>query len=168
MNILKNLLQGKAHLLTLSKEEVEILTYLMCNRQDFESWFAGQAQAHPKIKFVFYYPTAIDLYFDSFKLFTVYFKKDSRGEVVFNQAKLSQLNRDSLNSHNWKPFKDAIVSYLIMAQERNTDLQFKRLHALHEYQAICNGEATPNNSKGNLFFLNLSPAQMAITESSIS
>ena len=167
MNFLKNLLQSKTHLLTLSKEEVEILTYLMCNRQDFENWFAGQATAHPKIKFVFFYPTAIDLYFDSFKLFTVYFKKDSRDEVTFSQAKLSQLNRDSLNSQNWKPFKDAIVSYLVMAQERNTDLQFKRLHALHEYQAICNGEAAPKASNGHPFFLNLSPAQMAITESTL-
>lgn len=167
MNILKNLLQSKANLLPLTMEEVDILTYLMCNRQDFESWFAGQAASYPKIKFVFYYPTAIDLYFEAFKLFTIYFKKDNRDEVVFSQAKLSQLNRDSLNSQNWKPFKDVIVSYLMMAQERNTDLQFKRLHALHEYQAICNGEAAPKEFNGQSFFLNMSPMHLSIKESTL-
>ncbi len=164
MNFLKNLLKDRTNLLTISKEEVEILTYLMCNRTDFENWFAQQAKAHPKIKFVFYYPTAIDLYYDSFKLFTVYFTKDSRDEVVFSQFKISQLNRDSLNSPNWKPFKDAVVDYLLMAQERNTDLQFKRLHALHEYQALCNGEAAPNTANGSAYFFNLSPAHGSLAE----
>jgi len=163
MNILKNLLKSKSHLLALTKEEVEILTYVMCNRHDFENWFAQQTLAHSKIKFVFYYPTAIDLYYDSFKLFTVYFTKDNKDEIIFSEAKLSQLNRDSLNSQNWKPFKDAIVSYLVMAQERNTDLQFKRLHALHEYQAICNGEATPKTSNSGAFFLNMA-APLTVTE----
>lgn len=165
MSILKNLLKSKSNLLTINKEEIDILTYVMCNRIDFEAWFAQQNTTFPKIRFVFYYPTAIDFYYDAFKLFTVYFKREQNDQVVFHQFKITQLNMDSLKSFNWTPFKDAIVSYLVMAQERNSDLQFKKLHALHEYQALCNGEATPKSSN-NSFFLNLSAASI-LPESSI-
>ena len=166
MSILKNLLKSKSNLLNVNKEEVEILTYIMCNRIDFETWFAQQKATFPKIRFVFYFPTAIDFYYDAFKLFTVYFKKDQNDHIVFDQFKITQLNIGSLKSYNWTPFKDAFLSYLLMAQERNSDLQFKKLHALHEYQALCNGEATPKSSNGSSFFLNLSAATI-LPESSI-
>lgn len=132
MKLLKNLLKSKLNDLALSKEEIEIFVYIVSNRHDFEHWFAQQSLRFPKVKFAFYYPTAIDLYFDAFKLFTVFFTKESNGQLVFSQAKMSLLNRESLKSTNWAPFKEVMLSYLEMAQERNSDQQFKKLHALHE------------------------------------
>lgn len=155
MSLLKKLLVRKPNVLNISKEEIEILTYVFCNRTDFESWLAAQKQNYPKVKFVFYYPNAVDFYYDTFKLFTVYFKRDVGDQVQFDQLKISRLNEDSLKSYNWKPFKDVFVSYLLMAQERNSDLQFKRLHALHEYQALCDGEAVQKPALSQPQFLNL-------------
>lgn len=157
---LKKLLKGDKSLVSISKEEIDILTYVLCNRSDFENWFSGQHKKHGKIRFVFYYPSAIDLYYDEFKLFTIYFKRAANDAVLFDQFKLTQLNHGSLKTTNWKPFKDAILDYLTMAQERNTDSQFKKYKSLHDYQQLCGGDAKPQDAGTPFYSLNIASANL--------
>ena len=157
---LKKLLKGDASLVTPSKEEVDILTYVLCHKSDFENWFSTQHAKHSKIRFVFFYPSAIDLYYDEFKLFTIFFKRAHNDTVLFHQFKLTQLNLDSLKTTNWKPFKDAILDYLTMAQERNSDFQFKKFKSLHDYQQLCSGEAKTEKSNTPFYSLNIVSASL--------
>lgn len=157
---LKKLLQGDKSLVAIGKDEIEILTYILCHKADFESWFGSQQKKHTKIRFVFYYPSAVDLFYDEFKLFTVYFKKTNTDIIVFDQFKRSQLNMDSLKTANWKPFKDAILDYLAMAQDRNTDFQLKKYKSLHDYQQLCDGEVKPKEASIPFYSLNIAAAQL--------
>lgn len=157
---LKKLLKGDKAFVTISKEEVDILTYILCHRNDFESWFSGQHKKHSKIRFVFFFPSAIDLYYDEFKLFTVFFKRAANDAVLFDQFKLTQLNQDSLKTDNWRPFKDAILDYLTMAQERNSDFQFRKYKSLHDYQQLCNGENKSQDAAAPFYSLNIVSASL--------
>ena len=157
---LKKLLKGEKNIVALNKEEVEVLTYVLCHRDDFQNWFQQQQHKYQKIRFQFYYPSALDLYYDTFKLFTAYFKKDAADHITFSEMKMSRLNLGSLHSSNWAPFKDVIVDYLSMAQERNTDLQFRQFRSLHDYQQLCNGGA-PAPEAGSAFTgFNITPAHL--------
>ena len=157
---LKKLLKGDPSYVTISKEETDILTYVLCHKNDFETWFSEQHPKHNKIRFVFYYPSAIDLYYDEFKLFSVFFKRAANDAVIFHQFKRTQLTEDSLKTTNWKPFKDAIVDYLTMAQDRNTDFQFKKFKALHDYQQLCNGEGKVQEAQAPFYSLNIESARL--------
>ena len=157
---LKKLLKGDKSLVALNKEEVDVLTYVLCHRNDFEAWFSQQAHRYPNIRFVFYYPSAIDLCYDHFKLFTVYFSKNAADQIAFNQMKISRLNSDSLNSANWNPFKDVILDYLTMAQERNTDLQFRKYKSLHDYQQLCKSTLASTEKENPIAAFTMASAQM--------
>ena len=157
---LKKLLQGDKSLVAIGRDEIEILTYIFSHKNDFENWFSGQQKKHSKIRFVFYYPSAVDFFYDEFKLFTVYFKKTNTDVIVFDQFKRSQLNMESLRTANWKPFKDAILDYLAMAQDRNTDQQLTKYKSLHDYQQLCDGEIKTNEANIPFDSLNIATAHL--------
>lgn len=159
----KKLLKRDRSLVAIGRDEIEMLTYILSHKRDFESWFSTKQKNHTKIRFVFYYPSAVDLFYDEFKLFTVYFKKTNNDEIVFDQFKKSRVNLESLKTGNWKPFKDAILDYLEMAQDRNSDLQMKKFKSLHDYQQLCNGETKSKEESLPFYSLNITNTQQIKT-----
>lgn len=134
---LKKLLQRNKALIDLPKEDIALLEYFISHKDDFESWFASQQTTYPKIKFTFYYPTAIDFTYDEFKLFTVYFNKSGNDAISLSQFKISQVNGENIKTKNWKPFKEVMLQYIAVVEKQNTDLLFLKMRSLHEYQQLC-------------------------------
>ena len=78
---IKRLLKPNPYIIKINKAESELLQYFISNKTAFDKWYAENEKQYPKIRFTFYYPTAIDFYFNEFKLFTAYFKKASKGKA---------------------------------------------------------------------------------------
>ena len=134
MNLFQ-LFRRKAYIIPVKKTEKELLECFMANKAAFDQWLA--LHPHPQIRFRFYFPTAIDFYFDEFKLFTVYFKRGANNQPEFQEFKMSEANHTSLCSSDWRPFEEVIFHFLATLEESNKASLFRKKKSLYEYAAIC-------------------------------
>lgn len=135
---LKKLFQPNPCLLSVSKAEKELLESFLTCKSEYDAW----CQQPQKIRFRFYFPTAIDFYYDGAKLFTVFFKKDLHDTPVFHELKMSKANYSSIRSSNWKPFEDLMTEFLAELTEKNKSIYVQKTKSLREYMNICR-EASP-------------------------
>lgn len=144
---LKNLFRPKALTLAVSKTQKELLELLIVNKTDFEEWSSKQSAS--KIKFQFFYPTAISFFYDEFKLFNAYFKKNAKGEVALQEFKMSETNYDTIRCSSWHPFEEVIIEFLTSLEESKKVALFEKRKTLFEYQSLCskNSEAKFQNSE---------------------
>ncbi|MBD0276782.1 MAG: hypothetical protein M3342_23160 [Bacteroidota bacterium] len=158
---LKRLFRRNKYILHVDNEEAELLQFFMNNKKDFELWLAENNHQFPRIKFIFYYPTTIEFFFDELRLFTASFNKDLTEAVVFTQLTASKLNINNIRSHDWKPFKEMILYFVSVMEQRNTNLMLKTQKSLTEYQALCRGEEKQKEtSEDTRFRDSLSPNVM--------
>lgn len=141
---LKNLFRPKALTLNLSKGQKELLELLIVNKSDFDQWNSKTGQA--KIRFQFYYPTAIDFYYDEFKLFNAYFKKTAKEEILLNEFKMSEVNYDTIRCTSWHPFEEVIIEFLTSLEENKKIALFEKRKTLLEYQSLCLKNAEPKTA----------------------
>jgi hypothetical protein len=140
---LKKYFQPNLHRLTVSKTEREVLECFVTNRPGFEDWLHHRPQS--RVRFQFYYPTAIDFYFDDFQLFTAFFKKSALGNLELQEFKMTAANYTTIRSANWKPFEEVILQFLHYLEEKNKIQFFQRTSSLHEYVSICEKPAPANS-----------------------
>lgn len=124
--------------LPVTKTEKEILELFVLNKKEFDHWIGLHPQQ--RIRFQFYFPTAVDFYFDGFRLFTAYFKRGHGDSLQLQELKMSQDNQGSIRTANWKPFEEVMVSFLSALAESNKSALLQKTKALHEYASICNGK----------------------------
>lgn len=132
---LKNLFKNKAIALALSKTQKELLELLILNKNDFEEWSCTQPDS--KIRFQFFYPTSVSFFYDEFKLFYAYFKKNEKSEVILQEFKMSETNFDTIRSTNWAPFEEVIIAFLTSLEENKKIALFEKRKTLFEYQSLC-------------------------------
>lgn len=132
---LKRFFQPASCRLTVTKAEKEILELFILNKKEFDQWILLHPQ--PRIRFQFYFPTAVDFYFDGFRLFTAYFKRGAMDSLQLSEIKMSQDNHSAIRTTNWKPFEDVMVSFLTHLAESNKSAMLQKTKALHEYASIC-------------------------------
>jgi hypothetical protein len=137
---LKKIFQSKTRSITVSKAQKEILECFLSNKASFEHWFCFQAET--KITFKFYYPTAVDFYFDDIKLFTAYFKKNHLDQVELQELKMSAENHRSISSTVWKPFEEVMLQFLNYLHENEKVLLFQKRKSLYEYADLCKGNTS--------------------------
>ena len=137
---LKKFFKPNPYLLTVSKAEKELLECFLDNKPAFDQWLP--LNENRRIRFQFYYPTAVDFYFDNFKLFTAYFKKGPVDGPDLHELKMSEANYSSICTTNWQPFEEVILDFLNTLEESNKVILFRKTKSLHEYAALCN-EAAP-------------------------
>ena len=133
---LKKFFQSNARIITVSKAQKEILECFLSNKNAFEHWFCFQPET--KIKFKFYYPTAVDCFFDDIKLFTAYFKKTNLDQVELQELRMSEDNYRSISNANWKPFEEIMLQFLSYLDENEKLTLFQKRKSLYEYAEICN------------------------------
>ena len=139
MRSLKNNFKIKALTLAITKGQRELLELLMVNKPDFEEW--SKTQAPSKIRFHFFYPAAIDFYYDEFKLFTAYYKKGARGELICSEFKMSETNYDTISCSSWTPFEEVVIDFLTSLEENKKIALFEKHKTLMEYQSLCTKNA---------------------------
>lgn len=132
---LRNYFQPNPRLLSLSKEQKEILACFVANKTAFDHWMTHRPPQ--RVRFQFYFPLAIEFYFDNFLLFTAYFKRTSNGGFVLHEMKMAKANQTTIQSTNWKPFEEVIVQFLRYQEEKDKICYFQQTGSLHEYAAIC-------------------------------
>lgn len=132
---LKRFFKTNPYLLPVSKAEKEVLECFVDNKAEYERWLPFQQNR--RIRFQFYYPTAVDFYFDDFKLFTAFFKKDACHAPELQELKMSEANYTSIRSSNWQPFEEVIMTFLNTLEENNKIVLFGKTKSLHEYAALC-------------------------------
>ncbi|HEU4902727.1 MAG TPA: hypothetical protein VFT06_08035 [Flavisolibacter sp.] len=132
---LKNLFHIKALTLPISKAQKELLELLLINKIDFEEW--NSKQSHAKIRFQFFYPAAIDFYYDEFKLFNAYFRKNVKDEIILYEFKMSETNYDTIRCTSWTPFEMVIIDFLTSLEEDKKIALFEKRKTLLEYQSLC-------------------------------
>ena len=135
MQNLKNLFKPRKVLLTLSKSQKELLELLMMNKADYDGW--AEKITSSKIRPQFFYPSAIDFYFDEFKLFTAFFKKNRKGEIELQEMKMTETNYDSIRCYSWMPFEEAVLEFLTSLEENKKIALFEKRKTLFEYQSLC-------------------------------
>lgn len=156
---LKNFLYPKVLSLNVSRAQKEMLELLMVNKGDYEKWADQKTAA--KIRMQFFYPTAIDFYFDSFKLFTAFYKKNRKGEIELQEMKMSETNYDSIRCTSWAPFQEVVIDFLTSMEESKKIDLFEKRKTLFEYQSLCtktgsNGSAENDYAKA----VSASPLQL--------
>ena len=132
---LKHFFRPSSSRLPVTKTEKEILELFVLNKKEFDQWIALHPQ--PRIRFQFYFPTAVDFYFDVFRLFTVYFKREGQDSIQLLELKMSRDNHSSIRTANWKPFEEVMVSFLSALAASNKSALLQKTKALHEYASIC-------------------------------
>jgi hypothetical protein len=137
---LKKFFKSKPTVVACSKAERDLLQYFISSKTAFDNWYATQGGNFPKLRFQFYFPSAIDFYFDEFKLFTAYFKKEENGAVVFVELKMSEVNYSNIKSADWKPFRDLILAFLTALEQAHKSQWLTEQRSLHEYQKLCSGK----------------------------
>jgi hypothetical protein len=143
---IKKLFQSNSRSIAVSKAQKEILECFLTNKNSFEHWFCFQPET--KIKFKFYYPTAVDCYFDDIKLFTAYFKKNHLDQVELQEFKISEDNYRSICSPIWKPFEEVMLQFLHYLNENEKVNLFQKQKSLFEYADICKGaKSTPTSEE---------------------
>jgi hypothetical protein len=132
-------------LLVLAKAEKELVESFLAHKTEYEHWLHLNPQ--PKIVFRFYFPSAVDFYYDGARLFTAYFKKGEFNEPVLHEMKMSKENHASIRSANWKPFAEVMLQFLQTLEETNKSTYLKETKSLQEYLSICNAPASRNQSE---------------------
>lgn len=140
---LKRLLYPKDLTLSVSKAQKELLDLLMINKTSFDDWVSGQSAA--KVRFHFFYPTAIDFYYDEFKLFTAFFRKSKKDEIELLELKMTETNYDSIRCQSWAPFEEVMIDFLTSLEENKKIALFEKRKTLLEYQALCTRNAGASN-----------------------
>ena len=152
---LKKFFYSNPCLLSVSNAEKELLECFLDNKTAFENWMAFQG--NQRIRFQFYYPTAIDFYFDGHRMFTVYFKKNVFDTPELQELKMSRENYTSIRSANWEPFEQIIRNFLSAVAENNKTASFRSAKSLHEYAALCEKAGAQKESqyegKRNMVFM---------------
>lgn len=144
MNWLKKILKQKAFTLTVGKGQKELLEFFITNKTGFDDWVLQHQQ--PKVRFQFYYPTAIDFYFGDFKLFTAYFKREKKGRLELIEMKMSETNFDTIRCASWTPFEDVIIEFLTSLEEGKKIALFEKRKVLYEYENLCAKKAPAENA----------------------
>jgi hypothetical protein len=137
---LKKFFQPNPFLLAVSKREKELLESFFPRKSEYENWQLQHPQQ--KIRFRFYFPTAMVFFYDSSILFTAYFKKGADDIPVLHELKMSKANHTSIRSVNWKPFEEVMTTFLLALEERKQVVLVQKTRSLREYVDICN-EASP-------------------------
>jgi hypothetical protein len=119
------------------KAQKEILECFISNKPAFDHWHPSQPAT--KISFKFYYPTAVDFYFDDIKLFTAYFKKNLLDQLELQELKMSEDNFRTIGNTVWKPFEEVMLQFLNNLDETQKLALFQKRKALYEYAEICKG-----------------------------
>lgn len=132
---LRTFFQPNPSLLSVTKAEKELLESFLAHKTDYEQWLLLHPQ--PKIMFRFYFPSAIDFYYDGTRLFTAYFKKDAFNEPELKEMKMSQENYGFIRSADWKPFGEVMLKFLQTLEEANKSIYLQQTKSLHEYISIC-------------------------------
>ena len=145
---LRKFFKPNPSLLSVSKTEKQILECFLCNKTEFENWILLHPQT--KITFRFYYPSAIDFYFDGSRLFTAYFRKDDRSEAELLELKMSKENYSSIRTNNWKPFEEVILSFLQTQDEKNKFIYLQKTKPLQDYASICKGSGATGGTENQL------------------
>lgn len=154
----KKFLVNKAFAVDTSKSEKELLEFFISNKFEFDAWV--EKQNIPRIRFQFFYPTAVDFFFDDFKLFTAYFKKGLLDRLELTEFKMSDTNYNSIRSTNWKPFEEVIIDFLTTLEESKKIELFEKRKSLIDYEFICSGRAaTANDTPKPTTANNFSPFQ---------
>src|SRR5690349_20037472 len=135
MRILKNFFTRKALTLAITRGQKELLELLMVNKPDCDDW--SKKQTESKIRVQFFYPAAIDFYFDQFKLFTDYYKKGPKGEFICDEFKISETNYDTIRCTSWAPFEEVIIDFLTSLEDNKKIALFEKHKTLMEYQSLC-------------------------------
>ena len=144
MNWFKKFFRRKALALTLSKGQKELLEFFVTNKPDFDDWILKHAQ--PKVRFQFYYPSAIDFYFGDFKLFTAYFTRDRKDQLWLTEMKMSETNFDTIRCASWAPFEEIIIEFLTSLEEGKKIALFEKRKVLYEYENLCAKKASTENA----------------------
>ena len=134
---LKKFFKSNKRTIVVGKAQKEILECFMANRPAFDHWFTSQPAT--KIRFKFYYPTAVDLYFDDFKLFTAYFKKNHLEQLELQELRMSEDNFHAISNPVWKPFEEIMLQFLNNLDEDQKVVLFQKRKALYEYVEVCKG-----------------------------
>ena len=160
---LTKLLKPDPNNIKINKAETELLQYFISNKIAFDQWFNQNMNQYPKIRFAFYYPTAIDFFYDEFKLFTAYFKKTAKGNIQLLQFKMSDVNYTNIKSRNWKPFQDVMLNFLTVLEQTNTDMILKEHQSLLEYQALCTGKDVEKDGVKSSYIKDILSAQLSFS-----
>ena len=149
MNFLNIFFKRKTLALSLKKEQKELLECFIQNKHDFENWVL----LHPlqKIKFQFYYPTAVDFYYSDFKLFTAYFKKTDHDNIELAEFKISEANLESIRCYSWSPFEEVMMEFLTSLHESKKIALFEKRKLLFEYQNLCAKKTRPEEEVKDYF-----------------
>lgn len=143
---LKNFFKTKDLSLSTTKSQKEVLELLLINKVDFDDWAARHAI--PKIRFQFYYPTAVDFFYDEFKLFTAFYKKNRKEEIELLEIKMTETNYDTIRCRSWMPFEEVMIDFLTSLEESKKIALFEKRKTLFEYQSLCaknTGQANVDN-----------------------
>ncbi len=138
---LRKYFQPNPCLLPISKEQKDLLEGFVANKAAFENWIAHRPQQ--RVRFQFYFPLAIEFYFDEFLLFTAFFNRTAGGGFVLHEMKMTKANLDTIHATNWRPFEEVIVQFLRYQEEKNRICFFQQTSSLHEYVSICQSAAGP-------------------------
>jgi hypothetical protein len=142
---LKKFFQPNPCLLSVSRGKKEILECFVANKSEFENWVLHHSLQ--RVRFQFYFPTAVDFYFDDFLLFTAYFKRTALDNLELQELKMTKANYSTIRSGNWKPFEEVMVQFLHFLEEKNKISFFRRTRSLHEYVSLCEKGAQENSSR---------------------
>ncbi len=145
---LKKIFGSNPCIVPVSKAEKETLECFLANKREFDDWLSHRPQQ--RVRFQFYFPTAIDFYFDDFHLFTAHFKRASFDAMELQELKMTKINYSSIRSARWKPFEEEIVNFLSALEETNKISYFSKTKSLHEYAAICEETTAANNRQNKL------------------
>lgn len=135
MNLLHRLLRIKNLAVSVSKPQQELLEIFLLQKEDYEHWRTTQPQS--KVRFQYFYPTAIEMFYDEFKLFTAYFKRTPKAQLQLSELKMSETNYDVIRCTSWKPFEQQILEFLTTLEESKKVALFEKRRMLYEYEALC-------------------------------
>ena len=144
MDRLKKFFRRKAFALAVSKGQKELLEFFLTNKPGFDEWV--EAHPQPKMRFQFYYPTAVDHFFGDFKLFTAYFKRGRKGEIELIELKMTETNFDTIRCASWAPFEEVIIEFLTSLEEGKKIALFEKRKVLYEYENLCAKKAATENT----------------------
>lgn len=89
------------------------------------------------MRFQFFYPSAVDLPFGDFKLFTAYFKRGRKDRLELLELKRSETNFDTIRCASCAPFEEIIIEFLTALEEDKKVALFEEHKALYEYESLC-------------------------------
>lgn len=135
MNWFYRLLRMKDLTVSVTKPQEELLEIFLSQKEEYDRW--RQAQPLSKVRFQFFYPTAVEMFYDEFKLFTAYFKRTPKGQPLLTELKMTETNYDVIRCASWKPFEQQVLEFLTTLEESKKVALFEKRKMLYEYEALC-------------------------------